>query len=232
MKMNRVQFQPGLSMPQFYERYGTEAQCRTALEAARWPLDSPAGLRRRCAHQLERAGLRYWQCGACAHQCSLISGTIFESSKLALSRWFLAMQLLSSPRTMSRRWSSCAARCQLPQRLADEAQDHGGDARARGAARTQRARGDRRRLPRRRTLWRQGRPWLAEQGAFRRGGADHASGQPLWRACAAAIPRKRLPSSLQHIAFGPSSPTGCGASAPQPSSAPSMSARHWRRQGA
>jgi hypothetical protein len=28
MKMNRVQFQPGLSMPEFYEQYGTEAQCR------------------------------------------------------------------------------------------------------------------------------------------------------------------------------------------------------------
>ena len=28
MKMNRVQFQSGLSKPQFLERYGTEAQCR------------------------------------------------------------------------------------------------------------------------------------------------------------------------------------------------------------
>ena len=37
MKMNRVQFQPGLSMPEFYERYGSEAQCRAALEVARWP---------------------------------------------------------------------------------------------------------------------------------------------------------------------------------------------------
>ena len=42
-----------------------------------------------------RGGLRYWQCGACAHQCSLISGTIFESTKLPLTRWFLAMQLLT-----------------------------------------------------------------------------------------------------------------------------------------
>jgi len=25
MKMNRVQFQPGLSMPEFYQRYATEA---------------------------------------------------------------------------------------------------------------------------------------------------------------------------------------------------------------
>lgn len=27
MAMNRIQFQPGLSMPEFLKRYGTEAQC-------------------------------------------------------------------------------------------------------------------------------------------------------------------------------------------------------------
>ena len=37
MAMNRVQFQPGLSMPEFFERYGTEEQCEAALQAARWP---------------------------------------------------------------------------------------------------------------------------------------------------------------------------------------------------
>ena len=96
MKMNRIQFQPGLSMPQFYERYGTEAKCRAVLDAARWPSGfvCPAcgGSART---RFERAVLPYWQCGACQHQCSLISGTIFESSKLPLTRWFLAMQLLT-----------------------------------------------------------------------------------------------------------------------------------------
>ena len=37
MPMNRVQFQPGLSMPEFLTRYGTDAQCEAALQAARWP---------------------------------------------------------------------------------------------------------------------------------------------------------------------------------------------------
>jgi hypothetical protein len=37
MAMNRIQFQPGLSMPEFFQRFGTEAQCEAALEAARWP---------------------------------------------------------------------------------------------------------------------------------------------------------------------------------------------------
>jgi ribosomal protein L37AE/L43A len=96
MTMNRVQFQPGLSMPEFFERYGTESKCRAALEAARWPkgfVCSNCGGAARTS--FERGGLRYWQCGACGQQCSLISGTIFESTKLPLSRWFLAMQLLT-----------------------------------------------------------------------------------------------------------------------------------------
>lgn len=37
MAMNRIQFQPGLSLPAFYKLYGTEAQCAAALEKARWP---------------------------------------------------------------------------------------------------------------------------------------------------------------------------------------------------
>jgi hypothetical protein len=96
MKMNQVQFQPGLSMPEFFERYGTEAKCRAALQAARWPAGfacpSCGGSARTC---FERGGLPYWHCGGCDRQTSLISGTVFEASKLPLSRWFLAMQLLT-----------------------------------------------------------------------------------------------------------------------------------------
>jgi ribosomal protein L37AE/L43A len=83
-------------MPEFLQRYGTEAQCQAALEATRWPAGfvCPAcgGAART---SFDRGGLRYWQCGHCAHQCSLISGTVFEASKLPLTRWFLAMQLLT-----------------------------------------------------------------------------------------------------------------------------------------
>jgi ribosomal protein L37AE/L43A len=96
MKMNRVQFQAGLSMPEFFERYGTEAKCRQALAAARWPdgFVCPAcGGPARTSY--DRAGLRYWQCRGCQRQTSLICGTIFEASKLPLLRWFLALQLLS-----------------------------------------------------------------------------------------------------------------------------------------
>ena len=38
MAMNRVQFQPGLSMAEFMDRYGSEASCEAALIDSRWPM--------------------------------------------------------------------------------------------------------------------------------------------------------------------------------------------------
>ena len=37
MAINRIQFQPGLSLTEFLEQYGTEGRCEQALELARWP---------------------------------------------------------------------------------------------------------------------------------------------------------------------------------------------------
>lgn len=96
MAMNKVQFQPGLSMAQFLDRYGSEAQCEGALVQSRWPQGFVCAQCGCTAHSsFVRDERRYWQCRACRHQCSVISGTIFESTKLPLRRWFLAMQLLT-----------------------------------------------------------------------------------------------------------------------------------------
>lgn len=96
MAMNRIQFQPGLSMPEFLRQYSTEADCRAALTQARWP----NGFRcprcqfdRHSCH--DRDGQTLWQCGRCRHQASLLAGTIFQSSKLPLRTWFLALYLLT-----------------------------------------------------------------------------------------------------------------------------------------
>jgi hypothetical protein len=37
MARNRVQFQKGLSKPEFERRYGSEEQCRAAVVGSRWP---------------------------------------------------------------------------------------------------------------------------------------------------------------------------------------------------
>ena len=100
MAMNRIQFQPGLSMPEFFHRYGSESQCAAALEKARWP----SGFRcPRCgavAHCVLRGGSqKVFQCNPCRHQTSLIAGTVFQGTKLGLSVWFLAIYLISQAKT-------------------------------------------------------------------------------------------------------------------------------------
>ena len=37
MAMNRVQFQPGLSITEFMERYDSDPNCEAALIESRWP---------------------------------------------------------------------------------------------------------------------------------------------------------------------------------------------------
>jgi len=111
MTMNRVQFQQGLSMTEFLERYGSEEKCEAAVIGSRWPRGfvCPAcGAGR--SRSFRRAGLPYWDCLACNHQCSLISGTIFESTKLALTQWFWAMHLLT-------RAKNCASALELKRDL-------------------------------------------------------------------------------------------------------------------
>ena len=100
MAMNRVQFQPGLSLPAFLADYGSERQCERALEAARWP---DGFLCPRCGNRQHSKFYRqeqaYWQCSGCRHQSSLRSGTVFEHSRLPLRTWLLAMYLLGQSKT-------------------------------------------------------------------------------------------------------------------------------------
>ena len=100
MPMNRVQFQPGLSLPEFTKLYGTEAQCESALVQSRWPtgFSCPA-----CGHGdhclLPSRPRMTFQCNACHRQTSLIAGTLFQGSNLPLTTWFLAIYLISQAKT-------------------------------------------------------------------------------------------------------------------------------------
>lgn len=100
MAMNRVQFQKGLSMAEFMSSYGSEVACREALERARWPGGFACP---KCSHgacrRFERGGQLYFECTACGRQTSIVSGTLFQASKLPLRLWFLAMHLLSAAKT-------------------------------------------------------------------------------------------------------------------------------------
>ena len=96
MGINTVQFQRGLPMAEFMERYGTQEQCHAALVASRWPQGFVCPCCGATRHStFEPEGLRYWQCSACREQTTVTCGTIFQATKLPLTRWFLAMHLLT-----------------------------------------------------------------------------------------------------------------------------------------
>ena len=100
MPMNRIQFQPGMSMPEFLRCFGTEEQCAQAVKAARWP-HGFACPRCGCAQHcmVRHEGRLLHQCSGCRHQTSLTAGTIFASTKLPLTTWFLAIFLISQAKT-------------------------------------------------------------------------------------------------------------------------------------
>jgi len=93
MRRNAVQFQKGLSLNEFMKKYGDEDQCFDELFKLRWP---DGFVCPNCGHDkschLNTRKLR--QCYRCKRQTSVIAGTIFESSKLPLTVWFQAIDLL------------------------------------------------------------------------------------------------------------------------------------------
>ena len=96
MPMNRIQFQPSLSLPEFFERYGSEQQCQQALQQARWPNGFVCPRCSGTAHSVITTRTHpLFQCSSCLHQTSLIAGTVMQDTKLALTKWFLAMYLIS-----------------------------------------------------------------------------------------------------------------------------------------
>ena len=80
--------------------FTNEIRARAALEKARWP-NGPAcphcGAAERIARidgQSHRAGLLY--CNHCKRQFTVTVGTVFQGSKIALTKWLLAIHLMAT----------------------------------------------------------------------------------------------------------------------------------------
>jgi hypothetical protein len=96
MAHSRDRYQKGLSMPEFIEQFGSVHQCEARFRDWCWPngLVCPRA-EQTWYSDFRRHDRMYFQCSSCRYQGSLISGTIFESSKLPLPSWFLAMYLMT-----------------------------------------------------------------------------------------------------------------------------------------
>ncbi len=100
MAGSSIQFQKGLSLSEFQRLYGTEEQCKAALEKARWP----NGFRCPCCGGHEHGlvygrRLKRYQCRSCGHQATLTAGTIMQATKLLLTTWFQAFCLIGKAKT-------------------------------------------------------------------------------------------------------------------------------------
>ncbi len=100
MAMNKIQFQHGMSLPEFLRGFGTEAACAQAVMAARWPngFSCPkCGEEAHCVINVNSRPL--FQCNGCHRQTSVTAGTLFAGTKLPLTTWFLAIYLISQAKT-------------------------------------------------------------------------------------------------------------------------------------
>ncbi len=94
MGKNKIQFQRGMSFGEFIEIYGTEEQCRNEVAKMRWTdgfVCPKCGGKSYCGLKSRKI----FQCNRCHHQTSVITSTIFHSTKLPLTKWFLAIYLLT-----------------------------------------------------------------------------------------------------------------------------------------
>lgn len=82
-----------MNLPRLMVDYDTDEECRAALEELRWP-KGVACLR--CGSEsISRIKTRkQYDCNACRYRFSVTTGTLFNDSHLALSKWFMAVFLM------------------------------------------------------------------------------------------------------------------------------------------
>ena len=93
--LESIMSRKSFSMLDFIQKYHQEEACETALIQARWP-SGPTCPKCGCSRVYRLRIRRSFQCAGCSHQVSLTVGTIMEHSKLPLTKWFLAMYLVSA----------------------------------------------------------------------------------------------------------------------------------------
>jgi transposase-like protein len=88
----------GISVMELFKMFPDEAAARTWLENIRWPEGN-----RHCPHcgSLKTSAVKNetpmpYHCGECREYFSVKTGTVMQSSKVALQKWVIAMYLMST----------------------------------------------------------------------------------------------------------------------------------------
>ena len=87
-------FKADVNLPKLIAQFGSDGKCREQLTSLRWPkgVTCPRCQSKSISTIVQRP---QYDCNACRYQFSVTSGTIFHDTHLPLSKWFLAIYLMT-----------------------------------------------------------------------------------------------------------------------------------------
>jgi transposase-like protein len=92
--MNTKFVKTEMNLPKLIAQFGDDARCRAYLERLRWP-NGVECTRCQSKNVLELPDRDKYECRDCSYQFTVTSGTIFHDTHLSLSKWFLAIYLMT-----------------------------------------------------------------------------------------------------------------------------------------
>lgn len=82
-----------MELTEIYKRFNTQKKCISYLEEKRWGSKPVCPYCASNKHSARKNENRY-NCNSCKRSYSVLVGTIFESTKLPLTKWFMALVLI------------------------------------------------------------------------------------------------------------------------------------------
>ena len=84
-----------MDLLEVFRRFPTQEACLAHLENIRWPETPtcPHCNSKHVARKAEKGRVGRWNCHACHNSYNVLSGTIFEKTRVDLQKWFLAIAL-------------------------------------------------------------------------------------------------------------------------------------------
>ncbi len=81
-----------------FNQFPDQQSCIDHLEGIRWPEKAacPLCASDRVARKVEGHKVGRWNCHACKSSFNVLSGTIFQKTKIPLQKWFLAISLMAN----------------------------------------------------------------------------------------------------------------------------------------
>lgn len=85
-----------MDLIEVFRRFPTQESCIAHLENIRWPEipTCPHCTSKHVARKAEKGRVGRWNCHTCHNSYNVLSGTIFEKTRVPLQKWFLAISLM------------------------------------------------------------------------------------------------------------------------------------------